>query len=191
MARCQTISEKSAVISRMEKVLHYFELLQTGCRYETIATVFSRTPRQVESSCHEVMEGLLEMHGFTMIKARDQEMYTTLWGIWCRKFASPQNQDASACYYGFDWIDFGKAMVTLNLYIGRWREQGKFALEGPSLNWGKFFGAEGTGKFPRMDQSLQLQYSAIGSNSSDETHDESEDDDDECSIFDGGAVQTA
>jgi hypothetical protein len=183
--------KKSAVISRMEKVLHYFELLQTGCRYETIATVFSRTPRQVESSCHEVMEGLLEMHGFTMIKARDQEMYTTLWGIWCRKFASPQNQDASACYYGFDWIDFGKAMVTLNLYIGRWREQGKFALEGPSLNWGKFFGAEGTGKFPRMDQSLQLQYSAIGSNSSDETHDESEDDDDECSIFDGGAVQTA
>lgn len=183
--------KKSAVVSRMEKVLHCFELLQTGCRYETIATVFSRTPRQVESSCHEVMEGLLEMHGFTMIKARDQEMYTTLWGIWCRKFAIPQNQHPSAYYYGFDWIDFGKAMVTLNLYIGRWREQGKFALEGPSLNWGKFFGAEGTGKFPRMDQPLQLQYSAIGSNSSDETHDESDHGDEECSIFDGGAVQTA
>ena len=45
----QRYLKKSAVVSRMEKVLHYFELLQTGFRYETIATVFSRTPRQVES----------------------------------------------------------------------------------------------------------------------------------------------
>ncbi|KAF2623026.1 hypothetical protein BU25DRAFT_313189, partial [Macroventuria anomochaeta] len=168
---------RSAVISRMEKVLHCLELLQTGCRYETIATIFSRTPRQVESSCHEVMEGLLELHGFTMIKARDQEMYATLWGIWSRKFGNPQNQHPAAHYYGFDWLDIGKVMVTLNLYIGRWREQGKFSLEGPSLNWGKFFDAEGTGRFPRMDQPLRLQYSTISSNSSDETNDKSEDDD--------------
>lgn len=189
--------KKSAVISRTEKVLHCLELLQTGCRYETIATIFSRTPRQVESSCHEVMEGLLELHGFTMIKARDQEMYTTLWGIWCRKFGNPQNQHPAAYYYGFDWLDVGKVMVTLNLYIGRWREQGKFSLEGPSLNWGKFFDAEGTGRFPRMDQPLRLQYSTISSTSgeatSSESSDESEydnDDGDDCSLYDGGAVQT-
>ena len=180
---------KSAVISRMEKVLHCLELLQTGCRYETIATIFSRTPRQVESSCHEVMEGLLEMHGFTMIKARDQEMYTTLWGIWCRKFALPQDQQPAAYYYGFDWLDVGKVMVTLNLYIGRWREQGRLALEGPSLNWGRFFDAAGTGRFPRMDQPLRLKYSAISSTSSDETVEQSDEEDD-LETFEGGAVQT-
>ncbi|KAF3002371.1 hypothetical protein E8E13_000748 [Curvularia kusanoi] len=182
---------KSAVISRMEKVLHCLELLQTGRRYESIATIFSRTPRQVQSSCNEVMEGLLEMHGFTMIKARDQEMYTTLWKIWGLKFENLQTRQKWEYYYDFDWIDFGKVMVTLNLYIGRWREQGKFALEGPSLNWGKFFGAEGTGRFPRMDQPLQLQFSTLSSQSSDETHEDSDDDDDYCSIYDGGAVQTA
>lgn len=183
---------KSSMISRMEKVLHCLELLQTGCRYETIATIFSRTPRQVESSCHEVMEGLLELHGFTMIKARDQEMYTTLWGIWCRKYEKPQNQHPAAYYYGFDWLDVGKVMVTLNLYIGRWREQGKFSLEGPSLNWGRFFDAEGTGRFPRMDQPLRLQYSAISTNSSDAMNDESEEEDydDDSSLYEGGAVQT-
>ncbi|KAJ4375439.1 hypothetical protein N0V86_006970 [Didymella sp. IMI 355093] len=184
---------KSSVISRTEKVLHCMELLQTGCRYETIATIFSRTPRQVESSCHEVMEGLLELHGFTMIKARDQEMYTSLWGLWCRKYENPQNQHPAAYYYGFDWLDVGKVMVTLNLYIGRWREQGKFSLEGPSLNWGKFFDAEGTGRFPRMDQPLRLQYSTISTNSSDATNDESEEedyDDDDSSLYDSGAAQT-
>lgn len=181
--------QKSAVISRMEKVLHCLELLQTGCRYETIATIFSRTPRQVESSCQEVMEGLLEMHGFTMIKARDQEMYTTLWGIWCRKFGNPQDQQPAAYYYGFDWLDVGKVMVTLNLYIGRWREQGKLALDGPSLNWGRFFDAEGTGRFPRMDQPLRLKYSAISSSSSNETEEQSDEEDD-FSIYEGGAVHT-
>ncbi|KAF9691885.1 hypothetical protein EKO04_009878 [Ascochyta lentis] len=189
--------KKSAVISRTEKVLHCLELLQTGCRYETIAIIFSRTPRQVESSCHEVMEGLLEMHGFTMIKARDQEMYTTLWGIWGRKFGNPQNQHPAAYYYGFDWLDVGKVMVTLNLYIGRWREQGKFALDGPSLNWGRFFDAEGTGRFPRMDQPLRLQYSTVDSSDSDTIRDQSEDEDEDededydSSLYDGGAVQTA
>ncbi|KAJ4334695.1 hypothetical protein N0V95_009108 [Ascochyta clinopodiicola] len=188
--------KKSAVISRTEKVLHCLELLQTGCRYETIATIFSRTPRQVESSCHEVMEGLLELHGFTMIKARDQEMYTTLWGIWVRKFGNPQNQHPAAYYYGFDWLDAGKVMVTLNLYIGRWREQGKFALDGPSLNWGKFFDAEGTGRFPRMDQPLRLQYSTVSSEDTDTLRDlseveEEDEEDDDSSLYDGGAVQTA
>ncbi|KAJ4985426.1 hypothetical protein SVAN01_09086 [Stagonosporopsis vannaccii] len=185
--------KKSAVISRTEKVLHCLELLQTGRRYETIATIFSRTPRQIESSCHEVMEGLLELHGFTMIKARDQEMYTTLWGIWCRKFGNPQNQHLAAYYYGFDWLDVGKVMVTLNLYIGRWREQGRFSLEGPSLNWGKFFDAEGTGRFPRMDQPLRLQYSTISSSSGDITSDESDDSDngDNSSLYDGGAARTS
>jgi hypothetical protein len=188
---------KSAVISRTEKVLHCLELLQTGCRFETIAVIFSRTPRQVESSCHEVMEGLLNLHGFTMIKGRDQEMYTTLWGIWSRKFGNPQNQQPAAYYYGFDWLDVGKVMVTLNLYIGRWREQGKFALAGPSLNWGRFFDAEGTGRFPRMDQPPRLQFSTIGSSDEDEdessSDDDNDDDDDDGSsiyVYDGGAVQT-
>jgi hypothetical protein len=129
------------------------------------------------------------MHGFTMIKARDQEMYTTLWGIWCRKFGNPQDQQPAAYYYGFDWLDVGKVMVTLNLYIGRWREQGKLALDGPSLNWGRFFDAEGTGRFPRMDQPLRLKYSAISSSSSDETEEQS-DEEDYFSIYEGSAVHT-
>jgi hypothetical protein len=185
---------RSSGISRMEKVLHCMQLLQDGYRYETIAIVFSRTPRQIESSCREVMEGLLNLHGFTMIKARDQEMYTPVWGIWYRKYEGPQKQQFYAeDYYGYHWTDIGKVMVTLNLYIGRWREQGKFALEGPSLNWGKFFDADGTGRFPRMDQPLRLQYSAITINSSDISNDESEEedyDDDDSSLYSDGAVQT-
>jgi hypothetical protein len=168
----QWLSDKKYItktdgISRIEKVLHCIHLLQTGCRYETLAVIFSRTPRQVEESCHQVMEGLLNLHGFTMIKAHDQEMYTTLWGIW-ERFESPENQPQAEYYYGFDWLDIGKVMVTLNLYIGRWREQGRFALSGPSNRWGRYFGAEGTGRFPRMTQGARVVYSS----------DESEDDSD-------------
>ena len=129
-----------------------------------------------------------------MIKARDQEMYTTLWGIWCRVYEIPQNQQWAEDYFGYHWTDIGKVMVTLNLYIGRWREQGKFALEGPSLNWGRFFDADGTGRFPRMDQPLRLQYSAISTNPSDISDDESEEEnyaDDDSSLYSGGAVQTS
>jgi hypothetical protein len=169
----QWLSDKKYItktdgISRIEKVLHCIHLLQTGCRYETLAVIFSRTPRQVEQSCHEVMEGLLNLHGFTMIKTHDQEMYTTLWGIW-ERFDSPENQPQAEYYYGFDWLDIGKVMVTLNLYIGRWREQGRFALSGPSDRWGRYFGAEGTGRFPRMTQGARVVYS------SDESSDDGDD----------------
>ena len=174
----QWLSDKKYItkthgISRIEKVLHCIHLLQTGCRYETLAVIFSRTPRQVEQSCHQVMEGLLNLHGFTMIKRHDQEMYTTLWGIW-ERFESLENQPQAEYYYGFDWLDIGKVMVTLNLYIGRWREQGRFALNGPSNRWGRYFGAEGTGRFPRMTQGARVVYSS----------DEDEDEDDSASDSD-------
>jgi hypothetical protein len=40
--------QRSRSISRIERVLHFIFALQIGCRLETIAVMFSRSPRQVE-----------------------------------------------------------------------------------------------------------------------------------------------
>lgn len=127
---------RSSSMSCVEKVLQCVQLLQTGCRYESIAVMFSRSPRQVQESCLEVMGALLRLHSETVNKAGGQEMYMPLWKIW-RKFEATEGR--AGLYYGFRWIEVAKVLVTLNLYIGRWRMQGMFATDGPTFVWGRFF----------------------------------------------------
>lgn len=127
-------------ISLMESVLHCIQILQTGCRYETLAVIFSRSPRQIKGSCREVMRGLLHLHRNTVNEVGDQEIYMPLWGIW-RKFVMTKGR--AELYYGFGWVDLAKVLVTLNLYIGRWRMQGRFATDGPAFVWGRFFVSRG------------------------------------------------
>lgn len=133
---------RSGSISCVEKVLHCVQLLQTGCRYESLAVIFSRSPRQIKESCLEVMGGLLQLHSATVNKVGGQEMYMPLWKIW-RKFEATEGR--AGAYYGFRWLDVAKVLVTLNLYIGRWRMQGMFATDGPTFLWGRFFVSHGGG----------------------------------------------
>ncbi|CAO2658038.1 Nn.00g072980.m01.CDS01 [Neocucurbitaria sp. VM-36] len=135
--------KRSGVISRMEKVLHCIQLLQTGCRYETIAVIFSRSPRQIKESCHEVMTGLLQLYYDTVNtdRATDQvkDMYMPLWGLWAKYDVM---KEKAAVYYGYQLTEVAKVLGALNIYIGRWRMQGGFAVDGPVFSWGWMFVVE-------------------------------------------------
>jgi hypothetical protein len=128
----------SGSISRMEKALLCIQLLQTGCRYEALAVIHSRSPRQVMESCNEVMRALLQWHRMTVDDddIGDQAEYIVLWGIWHKYTIS---DGRAGLYFGFDWTSLAKVLVALNVYMGRWRKQGKFAMDGPAFAWGKFF----------------------------------------------------
>ncbi|KAF1851394.1 uncharacterized protein K460DRAFT_362141 [Cucurbitaria berberidis CBS 394.84] len=132
--------KRSGGISRMEKVLHCIQLLQTGCRYESLAVLFSRSPRQIKDSCHEVMAGLLRLHCDTVNvdEATDHvvRMYMPLWGLWTQYGAT---KGKAALYYGFRLSQVAQVLGALNLYIGRWRMQGGFAVDGPMFSWGGVF----------------------------------------------------
>jgi len=132
---------QSQPVSRMEKVLLCMQLLQSGCRYEALAVIHSRSPRQVKGSCNEVMQGLLHWHALTVQDQDigDQAKSLVLWGIWDRYCAS---DGRAGLYFGFDWTHLAKVLVALNVYMGRWRMQGRFAVDGPAFTWGKFFGPE-------------------------------------------------
>ncbi|KAF1944709.1 hypothetical protein EJ02DRAFT_85850 [Clathrospora elynae] len=139
---------RSGPISRMEKALHCIQLLQTGCRYEALAVIFSRSPRQIKEACQEVIRGVLQWHKETVLddeEQGEQTAYISLWGIW-NKYVVTNGK--AGLYYGFGWTQMGKVLVALNLYIGRWRMQGQFAMEGPAFVWGKFFVSEGDGHVP-------------------------------------------
>lgn len=141
MTKMEAVAQ-SGSMSCVEKVLHCIQLLQTGCRYESLAVIFSRSPCEIKDSCLEVMKGLLQLHGATVNRVGGQEMYMPLWKIW-RKFEATKGR--ASAYYGFQWIEVAKVLVTLNLYIGRWRMQGMFATDGPTFLWGRFFVSHGGG----------------------------------------------
>jgi len=166
---------RSGSISCVEKVLQCVQLLQTGCRYESVAVVFSRSPRQIQASCLEVMGALLRLHSETVNQAGDQEMYMPLWKIW-RKFEVTEGR--AGLYYGFRWMEVAKVLVTLNLYIARWRKQGMFATDGPTFLWGRFF-------VPRDSKGLEAPRSVVEEAKSaalgqdDDDNDDDDDDDDD------------
>jgi hypothetical protein len=137
----------SGSISRMEKALLCIQLLQTGCRYEALAVIHSRSPHQVKESCNEVMRALLQWHRMTVDDDAigDQAEYIVLWGIWHKYTVS---DGRAGLYFGFDWPCLAKVLVALNIYMGRWRRQGKFAMEGPAFAWGKFFVSVGGREIP-------------------------------------------
>jgi hypothetical protein len=132
----------SGTVSRTEKCLLCIQLLQTGCRYETLAVIHSRSPHQVKDACTEVMQGLLQWHQKTVgdVEMDDQAKYIGLWGIW-GKYAVSDGR--AGLYFGIDWSHLAKVLLALNLYMGRWRMQGQFAMDGPAFEWGKFFVPQG------------------------------------------------
>ncbi|KAG9188197.1 hypothetical protein G6011_02120 [Alternaria panax] len=128
----------SGSMSRTEKALLCIQLLQTGCRYEALAVIHSRSPHEVMESCNEVMRALLKWHRMTVDDGDigRQVEYIVLWGIWHKYTVS---DGKAGDYFGFDWTCLAKVLVSLNVYMGRWRMQGKFAMDGPAFAWGKFF----------------------------------------------------
>lgn len=130
--------KRTGSISRMEKVLQLFVLLQEGCRIEKIAVLFSRTPRQVRQACREVMQGLLELHSETALPRR-QPTCDGLWRISVNFFNNEAMVKKAEVYYGFEMWDVIKVLVTVNLFIGRFRQQGRLSLDGAYFHWWRSF----------------------------------------------------
>lgn len=128
---------RSGEISRVEKMLHLIFILQEGWRMETIAVLFSRTPLEVYSSCHDVFNRLLEMHSETALEWHQPTCYH-LWKI-APKFLDKSSTNRWERYYHWKKPDVFSVLVTLNMYIGRYRQQGKVALDGPYQHWWRHF----------------------------------------------------
>jgi hypothetical protein len=130
--------KRSDGISRMEKLLQLLILLQEGYRIEKLAVLFSRTPNQVHAACREVMSGLLELHSETLLPRR-QPTCDGLWKISVMFFNTDEVVSRATGYYGWDMMDLIKVLVTLNVFIGRYRQQGQFSLIGPYFHWWRSF----------------------------------------------------
>ncbi|KAF2017521.1 hypothetical protein BU24DRAFT_460556 [Aaosphaeria arxii CBS 175.79] len=130
----QKYLHKAANITRMEKMLHLLTLLQMGCRFESVAVFFSRTPKEVQESCLEVFEGLLEMHSETMLPGPDcarRFAYEHCWNI-TKKYEYYGGKE----YFTWSYIEVLNVLVTLNIFIGRYRQYGELRLIGSILPWG-------------------------------------------------------
>jgi hypothetical protein len=129
-------------LSRTEKVLHLLTLMQMGSRYESVAVLFSRTPAQVANSCSEVFEGLLQLHSETMLPGRimSKYLYPHLWHI-VYNYSTRRDPTTDERYYPMEPEDVYRVLVTVNIYIGRYRSQGQFSLVGPIMDWGRYIEA--------------------------------------------------
>lgn len=127
---------RTGSISRIEKVLHLVLLLQEGCRIESMAVLFSRTPQQVRDSCHQVFSMLLEMHSKTEFEP--DRPNKQLWDIGGR-VTNGCNATKWEQHYGWASSDIAKVLATLDMYMGRFRQQGTVALRGPYVKWWKHF----------------------------------------------------
>lgn len=136
----KNLIHKRGTTSRMERLVHCILLLQTGSRYESIAVLFSRAPRQIKESFHEVMAGLLELYKLTVDESVESEIYAPLWGITKRCALNADAQGVEK-YYGVSWAEIAKVLIALNLYIGRWRgSTSPFA--GRPFEWGRYLGVK-------------------------------------------------
>ena len=104
---------------------------------ETIAVLFSHTPRQVLNSCRDVFNRLLEMYSETFLEY-DQPTCPHLWRI-AQKFMHVSESDSWERYYHWKKQDVLNVLTTLNMYIGRYRQQGQVALDGPYQHWWRYF----------------------------------------------------
>ncbi|KAH7112515.1 hypothetical protein B0J11DRAFT_542537 [Dendryphion nanum] len=128
--------QRSGSISRMEKMLHLLFLMQEGLRFESVAVIFSRTPRQVKNCCQEVFGGLLELHSETVLPAPTISqgcLYRDLWDMIGR-----YERYRGGEYYPWTLVDIKKVIITVNFFIGRFRKQGQMALDGPMMAWGNY-----------------------------------------------------
>jgi hypothetical protein len=88
----------------------------------------------------EGFKALLEMHSENVLpnqKEAQMCLYGHLWLIG-GNLEGRHDGATGLSYYPFTLDDLRKALVTLNVYIGRYRKQGRFALQGEILNWGKW-----------------------------------------------------
>lgn len=133
---------RTGSISKIEKILYLITLLTYGCRFEAVAVFFSRSPRQVLDACKQVFEGLLEMHSETMLPRRDllhNYLYGHLWHI-VGNYTVRFDESTRTNHYPWPSEDVCKVVLTINIFIGRFRGQGGLALDGPILNWGRQLG---------------------------------------------------
>jgi hypothetical protein len=82
------------------------------------------------------------MHSETELLNPDSSwpIYPDLWRI-TEKF-EPKLREWATGYYPWKQEHLQMVIVTLNLFIGRYRKQGQFALGGPFLNWGRYIQPE-------------------------------------------------
>ncbi|KAL5119736.1 hypothetical protein ACEQ8H_002342 [Pleosporales sp. CAS-2024a] len=140
----QNLVSQSGSISRTEKVLHCIQLLQTGMRYESIAVVFSRTPRQVMESCHEVMRGLERLYDKTVDGLGDAETDEKRWGI-ARRYEIGQLSKVER-YYGFKREEMQRVLVAVDAYTGRRRRVSTSSVESTVLEWGSYLDPKDDGR---------------------------------------------
>jgi hypothetical protein len=162
--------QRSGTLSRMEKVLHAIQLLQTGSRYESIAVLFSRTPSQVRESCHEVLAGMLDLYDATVDDTVVPEVYAPLWGI-TKRCALNEDAERAERYFGFRWTEVAKVLIALNLYIGRSRGS-KSPFEGRPFPWGRFLGVAEPGLEVEKQDSNEESRRTGGSTSSSSPYEE-------------------
>jgi hypothetical protein len=129
------IVTKNGGVSRIEKVLHCVQMLQTGMRYESIAVVFSRSPQEVVGACREVMGGLLEMHEEMVGDGEgEDEVNGKRWGI-AKRYEVNQGAEE---YFGYSWSVVQKMLVALNTFIARYRGSQSTVLRRNRVWWGRF-----------------------------------------------------
>jgi hypothetical protein len=118
-------------------------LLEEGCRFEVIAVYFSRAPNDIVSACLEVSDGILELHDEMVLPPSkhgtpaQKYLYEHCWQI-VQTHPARSEEGSGRQYYPWSFDELCKMLVTLNIFIGRFRRQGRFALDGPILNWGKY-----------------------------------------------------
>ncbi|ORY16568.1 hypothetical protein BCR34DRAFT_597578 [Clohesyomyces aquaticus] len=135
---------KSRGIGRTEKILHLLFTLQEGCRLETTAEWFARSPREIFDSCAEVFAGLHQMHSDTVVPRPGDERnywvfhrrYRSKWNVLRRYMDS--NNAIWRTHYPWAALDLLEVLLTLNLFIGRYRLQGTLRFHGRVLDWGKY-----------------------------------------------------
>lgn len=115
----RNLLQNSLPISRTEQLLHCLQLLKSGNRYESIAVMFSRSPRQVKDGCLEAMEGLLRMYSLLVDEAENgaQDPGADTWGI-LKRFDKSADGRGAQMYYGFSWTRLVKVLVALDVFFG-------------------------------------------------------------------------
>jgi hypothetical protein len=127
----------------MERLMYLLILLEEGCRFEVIAVYFSRAPNDIVSACLEVSDGILELHDEMVLPPSkhgtpaQKYLYEHCWQI-VQTHPARSEEGSGRQYYPWSFDELCKMLVTLNIFIGRFRRQGRFALDGPILNWGKY-----------------------------------------------------
>ena len=134
--------ERTGKITRIEKLLYFLILCQLGCRFESIAVAFSRTPKQVLQACIEVFEGLSDFYSESARPSNYHDkpfyyLYEHLWRI-LGNYPLRVDDTTGEKYYPWQYRSLCRAIIGLNMFIGRYRSHGRLSLNGEIYDWGRF-----------------------------------------------------